>query len=204
VLRFTEEYTIPTVISVLETTIRSLELLRGVLRLADPGRDLGTVGRDRPLGGVEERVADGAERALADLRRVLSGTEEPTDPAARDVYREARELTAEIESRLAEAGDGTTPSGSRSTDRRRRGGGGVRIPVDAESATDDGRGGDAEAETARDADPTDGPDGRVDVEAELDSIREEVRAASDDGSEAAESGRGTDAEDGAEDGAEEG
>jgi len=36
-VRFTEQYTIPTVIALLETTIKSLELVQGTLRLADPG-----------------------------------------------------------------------------------------------------------------------------------------------------------------------
>ena len=40
-LRFTEQYTIPTVIALLETTITSLELVRGALRLVDPEGRLG-------------------------------------------------------------------------------------------------------------------------------------------------------------------
>ena len=197
VVRFTEEYTIPTVISVLETTIQSLELLRGVLRLADPDRRFRgdrDGSRDR-LDGVDRRVADGTERALDELRRVLTGTEEPSDPIARDVFTEARELSAEIESILEEARD--DGRGSRAARRRRgteddrREDRSVVIPVDD---ADGGR--EASAGTAGDDTDTGDPvpsedtdsEVEIDVDAELDSIREEVRRESggtnavDDGS----------------------
>ena len=171
VVRFTEEYTIPTVIAILETTVQSLELLRGVLRLADPERSL--QGRGEDLGGVDRRVVEGTERALDDLRRALTGTEEPTDPVARDVFREARDLTAEIESRLADAretGRDSRPRSERSVGRS----GGVVIPVDDEGGdgSDDSAVGEEGSE-----EPTDEPDSSVeiDVDAELESIREEVR-----------------------------
>jgi hypothetical protein len=167
VVRFTEEYTIPTVIAILETTIQSLELLRGVLRLADPGRSLRDGSRDESdrLDAVDRRVVEGTERALDDLRRALTGTEEPTDPVARDVFREARDLTAEIESRLAEArGEGR--SARRSTDERRS----VVIPVDDDDGTTEGTENREGAEDTAESDAIE-----IDVEAELDSIREEVR-----------------------------
>jgi ElaB/YqjD/DUF883 family membrane-anchored ribosome-binding protein len=201
VVRFTEEYTIPTVISVLETTIQSLELLRGVLRLADPDRRFrsdrdGSRGR---LDGVDRRVVDGTERALDELRQVLTGTEEPSDPTARDVFTEARELTAEIESILEEArGDGRSSRAGR----RRRGAGDDRrearsvvIPVDDADGGSESSAGTAETEPdTEDPVPSEDTDSgvEVDVDAELDSIREEVRRESertngvDDGS--AESG----------------
>jgi len=60
-VRFTEQYTIPTVIALLETTIKSLELVQGTLRLADPGRSLDETGSsDRPprrRAGRRERRA---------------------------------------------------------------------------------------------------------------------------------------------------
>lgn len=131
-VRFTEEYTIPTVISVLEATIQSLELLRGGLRLADPERR----GRDDARGssGVGGRVArelgGGAsaalERTLSDLGTALSATELPEDADAREILEDARSLTDEIERRLAEsngprdAGDGRADADrSEGIDRRR-------------------------------------------------------------------------------------
>lgn len=171
VVRFTEEYTIPTVIAILETTIQSLELLRGVLRLADPERRLRE--GQRELDSVDRRVVDGTERALDDLRRVLTGTEEPSDPVARDVFREARDLTAEIESRLAEARESERDSrsrpGRRTSETR---GGGVVIPVDDEHGD-----GETDAERAETVDEGEADDSgvKIDVDAELESIREEVR-----------------------------
>lgn len=118
-VRFTEEYTIPTVVAVLEATIRSLELLRGGLRLADPERRLrdarrGDAGRS---AGVRDRVArelgDGAsaavERTLSDLRTALSAAELPEDDDARAILEDARSLTDEIERRLAESRGGRGP-----------------------------------------------------------------------------------------------
>ncbi|WP_142856347.1 DUF7547 family protein [Salinigranum halophilum] len=176
VVRFTEEYTIPTVIAILETTIQSLELLRGVLRLADPERSLRGEGTGS-LDGVDRRVVEGTERALDDLRRALTGTEEPTDPVARDVFREARDLTGEIESRLAaarEAGRESPSRSRRSGDERRS----VVIPVDDETA--DGRN---EPEADVDDAGAEHDDAAVDVDAELESIRDEVRAESAGGDE---------------------
>ncbi|MFC6754756.1 hypothetical protein ACFQEU_15015, partial [Halorubrum tibetense] len=62
-VRFTEQYTIPTVIALLETTIKSLKLVQGTLRLLDPERDAREV-----TGGTADRlndVRDGATEGLA-------------------------------------------------------------------------------------------------------------------------------------------
>jgi hypothetical protein len=184
VVRFTEEYTIPTVIAILETTIQSLELLRGVLRLVDPERGLPTGRRDGDrFDGVDGRVVQGAERAVEDLRRALTGTEEPADPVARDVLGDARALTAEIESLLAEArGDADTSraeSASRRSRDSRTGRRGDResvvIPVDDEAdggGTDEGGAGDAVEDDSDDGGV------EIDVDAELASIRDEVNGES--------------------------
>jgi hypothetical protein len=124
VLRFTDEYTIPTVIAVLEAGIESLELLRRLLRLADPGRSLFDGSDDRRRGrgrstlseldrrasdvegavtGVGGVALDGIERALDQLQTALSEADLPEDRASRDILRDARDLSAEIESRVAAA-----------------------------------------------------------------------------------------------------
>ncbi|WP_152040425.1 DUF7547 family protein [Salinigranum salinum] len=185
VIRFTDEYTIPTVISILETTIRSLELLQGVLRLTDPDRrpPAGRGDGRRLDDDIDRRVVEGTERALDELRRVLTGTEEPADPAARDVLGDARALTTEIESLLAEARERSEASRSsgrrRDADDRRSDSRGVVIPVD------DGGDGDADRNTDDDRTADDATDPetesgvRIDVDAELESIRADVRAESD-------------------------
>jgi hypothetical protein len=186
VVRFTEEYTIPTVISILETTIQSLELLRGVLRLVDPDRGFRDDRDESRFDGVDRRVVDGAERAVSDLRRALSGTEEPSDPVARDVLGDARALTAEIESLLTEAREGADASRSRTRGRTDSGrdGRGVSIPVDDERGPDaSGRGSTGEGSTrgVDDADTGEEADAgvEIDVDAELESIRNEVRGESE-------------------------
>jgi hypothetical protein len=189
VLRFTEEYTIPTVIAVLEATIRSLELLQRVLRLADPARAVGEESRaasGRVAPGVREAsrtAADGLERALTELQRALSEGDLPSDPESRSIIEDARELSAEIERRIAD--ERTRREGDRYgirrpdaeddrrdrrarmdrgdlRDRRAGNGGGIRIAVDEERDETDDEG----AET--DESP------RVDIDAELRSIKDEL------------------------------
>jgi len=180
--RFTEEYTIPTVIAILETTIRSLELLRGVLRLADPDRsafdrDTGSRG-DRTtaarLGdgvtGLGRGAVSGVERALSELQTALSEADLPEDEPSRELLDEARRLSDEVADRLAEASERPDrASGGRRRDREwggseRRSG---AVDIDVTSAR----------EAAGEGEPADGPGGEppeVDVEAELASIKDEV------------------------------
>jgi len=114
-LRFTEQYTIPALIALLETTIKSLELVRGTLRLADPGRGLKL---DDRSGDAADRLADvrdgasaGLARSLSELRTALSEADLPEDAASRSIIEDARDLTAEIEARIEE--------GRRTADRAR-------------------------------------------------------------------------------------
>jgi hypothetical protein len=189
VLRVTDEYTIPTVIAVLEATIEALELLRSLLRLVDPGRSVFDDGRGRrrdrrrgPLARLDPRadvtgtVSDvgsaavtGVERALDELRTALSEADLPEDPESRSIIEDARELSAEIEARVADAerdreGDRRR---RREDDRRRRREGGrrarddgaVRISVDEADGDDgasQGRRGDRGA--TDDGDPERRPD----------------------------------------------
>jgi len=175
-LRFTERYTIPTVIALLEATIRSLELLRGALRLADPGRDLG--GDDRPassdrLDAVRGEASDRLAGSLRELRRALSAADLPSEPEARSIIEEARDLSAEIERRLDDdAAPGSAGrEGTAGNDGTDAADDPVRIDV---TGADDADGDDAGAD---DADP-DGDD--VDVEAELRTLK---RQYGDDGAE---------------------
>lgn len=120
--RFTEQYTLPTVISLLETTIQSLELLRGVLRVADPERsafdprdsgggraratDLGDevtrVGRDA-VSGMGRGAVSGLERTLSELQRALSESDLPEEETSRELLQDAQRLSGEVAERLAAA-----------------------------------------------------------------------------------------------------
>jgi hypothetical protein len=151
-LRFTEEYAIPTTVAVLEANIRLLEAVGGAIRIAE-GRESerrGTGSRDAALSALD--------RTLSEVTDAVRGT--PTDPDARRLLEEARDLRAEIDDRVAgrRRDDRSTSSPSPSPT-----GGGTAIPVsDAGDATDEDDG------------------SAVDVDAELDTIRREVHGDDED------------------------
>lgn len=126
ILRFTEEYTLPTAIALLEATVQSLELLRAVLRLVGPGSTADDV-RDR-LRARRGPETDALRDALADLRDALTGADLPEDSAAGSILVDARELTAEIDSRLDEA----AADRRRERESTRRG-----VAIDVEEEDDD-------------------------------------------------------------------
>ncbi|TKX48096.1 hypothetical protein EXE41_01740 [Halorubrum sp. SD690R] len=208
-VRFTEQYTIPTVIALLETTIKSLELLRGTLRLADPGRSVaeGAEGAGDRLADVRDGATAGLSRSLSELRTALSEADLPEDAASRSIIADARDLTAEIESRIDEgrreadaARDrrlGGDPDGDRNArsrgdaeERSDRGDGAnpVRIDVTEPGESDDA-GDEAPGEGDASGDAADEPP-EVDVESELESIKQQV-----DGDAAETSGDAADASD---------
>ncbi|MGM0447796.1 MAG: DUF7547 family protein [Methanobacteriota archaeon] len=187
-VRFTERYTIPTIIALLETTIKSLELLQGTLRLADPGRSVaeGAEGAGDRLADVRDGATAGLSRSLSELRTALSEADLPDEAASRSIIADARDLTAEIESRIdegrSEADAARDRRLGRDRDRRRddvsrtrsegrsdRGDDASPVQIDV---TDPSEGGDdgAEGEAAGDAD--DPPE--VDVESELESIKRQI------------------------------
>ncbi|WP_396613154.1 hypothetical protein ACH9L7_07810 [Haloferax sp. S1W] len=189
ILRFTESYTIPTVIAVLEATIASLELLRRLMRLSDPSRAIEDSRReaDARLREVPRSAVTGVDRALSELRTALSEADLPSNPEARDVLERARSLADELDERIDEAerdrtdrerrwrddeqrfesrwrrGDNRTSRGdvrsSRGDEGTNRGTGPVRIDVTEEGS---------EVPGDDDDEPT------VDVDAELESIKREV------------------------------
>ena len=203
-VRFTEQYTIPTLIALLETTIKSLELLQGTLRLADPGRSVaeGAEGAGDRLADVRDGATAGLSRSLSELRTALSEADLPEEAASRSIIADARDLTAEIESRIdegrreADAARDRRVGGER--DRDRRGDGEARNRGDGHRDRDDGRhdrdetrsdrgddaspvqidvtdpgeGGEDGAEGEAAGDADDPPE--VDVESELESIKRQI------------------------------
>ncbi|SDZ84542.1 hypothetical protein SAMN04488065_0735 [Haloplanus vescus] len=155
-LRLTEEYTLPTIIALLEATVQSLELLRAVLRLSDPERT-GERLRDQ-LSTRERGPTDATLRAaVTDLRDALTGADLPEDSAASSVVADARELTATIEERLREMEDERAADDATEAESR-----GVDIDVDSDIDDID----DSEADDS-------------DIDAELESIRESVEDEND-------------------------
>ena len=145
-LQFTEQYAIPTAIAALEANVRALEATAGAIRLAQ-GRE---PSRDRALD--PESVYSTLDRALAEVDDAVRGT--PTDPEARRLLTEARDLREEIRTRVDESPDRRSPEGDDRPSNEDRG---TTIPVTDEKT-----------------EPT------VDVDAELDTIREEVEQEDDE------------------------
>lgn len=174
VLRFTDEYTIPTVISILEANIRALELLQKLLHLANPERTLRD-GEDRTrrrVRNVRDGAVDGLDRALSELQRALSEADLPDDPESRNIVEDARDLTAEVERRLGESRSGSRSRSARSrrtTDRDSRSGP-VEIAIDEEPDGGETYGTDSGGE--REEDEVDNAE--IDVESELQSIKDEL------------------------------
>ena len=178
VLRFTEEYTIPTLISVLEANIRLLQLGGAALRALDPERS--TVGDDTAGSGAVGRAIDAGRglstdrlrSSLDELNDALAGTD-AADPEARELLSEAEALSAEIQDRLrttSERADGARSGGTERADDA------VQIDVadDRDGGTDDG---DSQGDASEDSEASPEPD----VDAELDSIREAVRGSDSEG-----------------------
>ncbi|WP_254538096.1 DUF7547 family protein [Halomarina litorea] len=190
-LRFTEEYTIPTLVSFLEANIRALELLQGLLGILN-GSDDSRVER-RQFEALGGRTMDQLDGVLTDLQDALDG--QPTDPDARDLLEDARALRREIDDRIAgrdltrrEERGGRAGGRDRGGRRSRRDGGPVSIDVaDAGDTTERPEREDEDAPR----------DDEVDVDAELDAIRREVHDGEADagGVERGESGDGDGDED---------
>jgi hypothetical protein len=144
-LRFTEQQAIPAAIAVLEANIRALELLAAAIRLAD-GRVPESALPDRAREASRVTL-DRLDAALADLQRAIEGGD-PSNPEARRLLDQARDLRAEIDERIREAGSSPdTPDGP------------TIIPVGSDE---------------------DDPADEVDVESELDTIRDEIDRERDD------------------------
>ncbi|EJN60246.1 DUF7547 family protein [Halogranum rubrum] len=201
ILRFTDEYTIPTVVSILEANIRALELLQKLLRLANPEGSLreGSEETRRRVSGVRDEAVDGLDRALSELQRALTEADLPDDPESRDIIEDARGLTDEIERRIESSRSGShsrrDSRGRRRTDGRSRssrehGHSGRTEPVEisVEEEPDGGRELD-EMDEENERNNSDGfgddgdgfDDAEVDVESELQSIKDELDDVDDEG-----------------------
>ena len=167
-LRFTERYTIPALISILETSIRTLELLAAAIRVAD-GRPLdgpatGRGGADDPrtdrIAAASRRTLQTLDDALAELQSAAAGGE-VRNPELQRLLSEARDLRAEVDDRLADAtaGSATRPQ--------------EPDPVDIEVEA----GGDEPDEGGESDDER---DVGVDIDRELDSIKRELDEPRDD------------------------
>jgi hypothetical protein len=168
-LRFTEEHTIPTLISLLETNIRALELFGGLLRLIN-GRDdrqrSGTnpFGGDRRVQRTGRRTLDAVDSALSDLQGAMEG--EPTDSEARSLLDDARSLRGEIDDRLSDPSatreqtqSDDSDHSDRSNDRENNGAVSIDVTDGESDASDDNQ----------------NPDDEVNVDDELETIKQNIQ-----------------------------
>lgn len=188
-LRFTDDYAIPFAIAVLEANIRALRLLQGAIRLVDAG--------DRAREDVKstrDRAISFSQSTLSRLDDVLSKLEEsaaeegndetfPRNPEARSILSEARALRRELTDALGEstrAGESTaSTAGDEPSDAADDGPTTIPIRDGSRSDSDDG---ETDSRPADQSEPS-AVDGNteesttevnVDVEGELQSIKEQL------------------------------
>lgn len=182
-MALTEQYTIPALIGVLETSIRLLELLAAAIRLAQ-GRPVdaetkarlsasefavtgGRKGVDR-LAAASRTTLEKLDDALVDLQEAAAGGA-PENPEAERLLEQARELRAEVDDRLAEIE--TAERADTGSDER------TDIAVQDEAETDtDG----TARETAAAEEPEENAADAVDVDAELASLKEDMDSDEDE------------------------
>lgn len=92
---FASEDAIPATIALLDAHVRALEALQAALRLLDPTIETEDARRDT-LARLDAAVTDLRDAARDGL---------PENPAARDLLRDARALTDELETEMARASD---------------------------------------------------------------------------------------------------
>jgi len=184
VLRFTEEYTIPTLISILEANIRLLQLGGAALRALDPERSA-VPGSPDGAGAVSRAIdagrglsTDRLTASLDELNDAIAGTDAP-DPEARELLSEAESLSTEIQERLRAASDRVETRSERATGQADDA---VHLDVAEGSVEDENVEGESEDFTSGGGTTTESTDSPApNVDAELDSIREEVRGPSGNG-----------------------
>lgn len=175
VLRFTEQYTLPALISLLETSIRMLELLSASIRLVQDG----PIDPDRPpssrddgdrwdrLASVGRTTLEALDEALAELQTAAPSAQ-PAGPEVQRLLEEARDLGAEVDARLADATTDRTGREVHEIDVQKGRDGG-----DADDGLQDPRGTGRDGKgdvSAVSGDET----ADVDVDAELESIKDEL------------------------------
>lgn len=172
-LRFTERFAIPATISLLEASIRTLELLAAAIRIAEGRplegestvrREATAVGADR-LAAASRRTLTALDDALSELQTAAGGSD-VENPELQRLLADARALREEVDDRLADA----TAEGPA---RDATAGDPEPVDIEVESGEDDSR-------ADPDAASEEGGVG-VDVDRELESIKREfAESASED------------------------
>ncbi|WP_049923425.1 DUF7547 family protein [Halopiger djelfimassiliensis] len=171
-LAFTDDVAIPATLAVLESSVRTLEafqrgleIVRTEREVRDRASEMTATTSDR-AGDLRRTTLSQLDSVLAELQRAVSSGTLSADEDARDLLTEARELRDEVDERLRNA---TSSAESERTDSSTA----VEIDIDDHrpqtDGTDDGR-----------TDGADGPDPGVDVDAELETLRDQYAPDDDD------------------------
>ncbi len=173
VLQFTDEVALPALIAIVEANLRTLEAAQrglSLVRKEQEGRKRVVEAGDRATA-LRETTLEQLDGALAGLQEALAGGDRPRDEQAQSLIREARQLQTEIDQRLREAVDGERSDGAGSTAAEPR-----RIEIEDESDADS-----TSSET--DAADENRSDPGIDVDAELETLKDEYGSgdSSDDG-----------------------
>ncbi|UPV73736.1 hypothetical protein M0R89_14460 [Halorussus limi] len=193
VLSFTGEYAIPTAIAMLEANVRALKALQQVIRLLDPERSVVGEERDRLQGRAADAsrlTLDRLESALEDVETTIRESDLPREDAARDILEDARRINREIRDRVERERQEVDESRRRERDIDRERGRDGQRGRDERPSDDERSDGDAdlqggttieltdESEDSEDegdaADASKDDRAEVDVEAELESIKDEM------------------------------
>jgi len=174
VLRFTDEVAIPGTIAILEANVRLLETVQRAIRFAERGErarertadatSTAAESADR-LADVSDRTLKRLEGSLSDLQRALEAGPVPDDEAGRELLDEARALRDDVRSRLRDAGREDHPledfeDRADRADAERR--------ASAESVDAAGPGADRDPDAGGD----DATEVQVDVDAELETLKD--------------------------------
>lgn len=179
VLRFADKVAIPATIAVLEANVKLLQALQRAIRMTESGRRVREEGSamGTRAADVSRSTLDRLGSTLEELQEATEGGGMPESGPARDLIEDARRLRDEIDARLREA-QGTTLEDFQDAD---------------DHGGEDGVESDAQ-ETETNSSATDVP---VDVEAELDSLKDQYGEEGEeagDGAEARDDGDGEDGE----------
>ena len=169
-LRFSDEVAIPTLLAILEANVRALEGLQKGIKLvraeedarARTGEAVDTT-RSR-ANELRRTTLSQLDAALVELQRAVGEGELPSDQGARELIDEARELRDEVDRRLRDAGDAidARESGARTIE--------IDDAVDAPDETE-----------------TDDSTADVDVDAELETLKDQYGPDEEDGDGTADS-----------------
>ncbi|OLZ41249.1 hypothetical protein A6E15_09715 [Natrinema saccharevitans] len=164
-LRVTDEVALPAALAVLETGVRALEAFQRGLRVVRTEREVrsrtstAAASTGERADRLRETTLSSLDTVLSELQRAASSGQLPADDEARDLLAEARELRDDVDSRLRAAAETDTEA----TDLDRSdGAGGVTIDIEEGPLGDAGPDG-ADGE----------PDPAVDVDAELETLRDQ-------------------------------